>query len=99
MVSTGEKAGINAVYAQAYRSAGNGNHLLLTNKSGSPQTVTIEMDGKPVHATFHTRSVGAEKPNAQNTPEDREAVKMTTAVFQDKFVVPAYGVVDAAWPR
>ena len=99
MVSTGEKAGINAVYAQAYRSAGNGNHLLLTNKSGSPQTVTIVMNGQPVHAVFHIRSVGAEKPNAQNTPEDRDAVKITTTVSQDSFTVPAYGVVDAAWPR
>lgn len=98
-VSTGEKAGINAVYAQAYRSAGNANHLLITNKSGSAQIVAILLDGHPVHASFHTRSIGTDKPDTQNTPENPEAVKIVTTVAKDSIVVPPYGVMDATWPK
>jgi len=90
---------INAIYAQAYRSAGNANHLLLTNKSGEQQSVQIMVDGKPVQATFHTRSTGATNPNAQNSPEKRNEVQIVSAEFQDTLVVPPYGVMDAVWRK
>ena len=97
-VSTGTSS-INAVYAQAYRSAGNANHLLLTNKSGTPQRVQVIMDGKPVQATFRTRSTGSTNPNAENIPTKQDEVKIVSAAFQDTLVVPPYGVMDAVWQR
>jgi hypothetical protein len=94
-----QSSAINAIYAQAYRSAGGANHLLLTNKSSSPQTVQVVVDGKPLHATFHTRSTGSENPNAQNTPAKHDEVKIVSSTFQDSLVVPPYGVMDAVWQK
>ncbi len=90
---------MNAIYAQAYRSAGNANHLLLTNKSGTPQRVQVIMDGKPVQTTFRTRSTGSTNPTAQNMPTKQDEVKIVSAAFQDTLVVPPYGVMDAVWQR
>jgi len=97
-VSTGTSS-MNAIYAQAYRSAGNANHLLLTNKSGKQQSIQVMVDGKPVHATFHTRSTGAANPNAQNSPAKLDEVKIVSTTFQDTLVVPPYGVMDAVWQK
>jgi hypothetical protein len=97
-VSSGTSS-MNAIYAQAYRSAGNANHLLLTNKSGEPQSVQVIMDGKPVQATFHTRSTGSTNPTAQNMPTKQDEVKIVSATFQDTLVLPPYGVMDAVWQR
>jgi hypothetical protein len=97
-VST-QTGAIGAVYAQAYRSAGGANHLLLTNKSGSPQPVQVVMDGKPVHATFHTRSTGSENPHAENSPAKQDVIKIVSSTFQDTLVVPPYGVMDAVWQK
>jgi hypothetical protein len=48
-VSTGTSA-MSAIYAQAYRSADNANHLLLTNKSSTPQSVRVTVDGTSMSA-------------------------------------------------
>ena len=98
-VSTGGKGMINAVYAQAYRSEGGANHLLLTNKSGTPQTVSVAVDGKPVKAAFRTRSFGSENPKAENTPANHDVVKIVSATQQDSVVVPPFGVMDAVWQK
>jgi hypothetical protein len=97
-VSTGTST-IPAVYAQAYRSAGNANHLLLTNKSGTAQRVQVIVDGKPVQATFHTRSTSSTDPNTENLPTKQDEVKIVSATFQDTLLVPPYGVMDAVWQR
>ena len=94
-----QSGAIGAVYAQAYRSAGGANHLLLTNKGGSPQAVQVVVDGKPVHATFHTRSTGSDNPKSENSPAKQDVVKIVSSTFQDTLVVPPYGVMDAVWQR
>lgn len=94
-----ETASINAIYAQAYRSADGADHLLLTNKSGTPQSVEVIVNGKPVHATFRTRSTGAVNPNAQNSPANQDEVKIVSSTFQDTLLVPPYGVMDAVWQK
>jgi hypothetical protein len=97
-VSTGTSS-ISAIYAQAFRSAGNANHLLITNKSGTPQNVQVMVDGNPVHAIFHTRSTGSTDSKAQNSPTKQDEVKIVSATFQDILVVPPYGVMDAVWQK
>ncbi|SEG57261.1 hypothetical protein SAMN05421819_3625 [Bryocella elongata] len=92
-------ATISAIYAQAFRGADGSNHLLLTNKSGVPQTIQVVMDGKPVHATFHTRSTGSMNPEAENSPQQRDEVKIVSSTFPNAPVVPPYGVMDAVWER
>jgi hypothetical protein len=98
VVSAGTSS-INAIYAQAFRSAGNANHLLLTNKSDTPQSVKVTVDGKPVHGIFRTRSTGNTNPNAQNSPEKQDEIKIISATFQDMLVLPPYGVMDAVWQK
>jgi len=90
---------IGAVYAQAFRSAGGENHLLLTNKCGTPQTVQVIMDGKLAHATFHARSTSSLNPEAENSPLKQEEVKIIPSTFRDTLVVPPYGVMDAVWQQ
>jgi len=88
-----------ALYAQAYKSAGNTTHLLLTNKSATAQALSIQLNGKPMKALFSTVSIGATDPMARNTADAPEAVRLHRDTVSGTVMVPPYGVMDVSWRK
>jgi hypothetical protein len=87
----------NAIYAQAYKMIGNTVHLLVTNKSGQPQQLSIIVDGKPLKTTFSLASIGGSNPEALNTGEAPNAVSIQDSTAQDTVTVPPFAVMDVHW--
>jgi hypothetical protein len=81
-----------AVYAQAVKHSTNPQHLLLTNKSGVAQTVTIEVNGMPLSTSYTTSYITATAPDTVSGISIQTGGSATGPV-----TLPPYSVMNVAW--
>ena len=80
-----------AVYAQAVEHQTNPQHLLLTNKSGTAQTVNIKVNGTLLSGTtFSTTYITATAPDSTST-------SIQTGSSTGSVTLPPYSVMNVAW--
>jgi len=86
---------MSAVFAETYR-VRNQTVLVLTNKGGRAETVSISMDGHPVQTRFHVVTVSATDPSAKNAAGS-ELIAPLASVASGSILVPPYSVVRISW--
>jgi uncharacterized protein (TIGR03437 family) len=84
---------IPALYAQAYE--GDLLSVVITNKSGTPNIVTINVDGNPVTGTLPVRLISGSDPTATNSATNQDNVALQASTATNPITVPPYSVVRA----
>jgi uncharacterized protein (TIGR03437 family) len=84
---------IPALYAQAYGTATGQQSVVISNKSATPQQVTIRLNGSAVSGTLAIQFIGGADPSAVNTAANPNTVAIQTATSANPVTVPAYSVV------
>jgi hypothetical protein len=84
----------------SYTSAAGGLAVVVTNKSATPHSVIIRVNGKVAPGPFPIRYVTGIDPSAANTPADPRAVTVQSGRFTAPVTVPPYSVtrVDVITP-
>jgi len=91
--ATGITGGIPALYAMTYANATGGVSTVITNKSATPQQVTIRINGAPASGIFPLQFVAGLDPSAMNTPSNPNAVTIQAGSSGNPVTVPAYSVM------
>jgi hypothetical protein len=84
-----------AVFAEAYRIRGK-TVVVLTNKGGRGETVSISIDKRPIRARFNVVTVSAQEPSAVNAAGN-ELIAPLASVASGFTLVPPYSVVRISW--
>jgi hypothetical protein len=84
-----------AVFAQTYR-VRDKTIVVLTNKGGRTETVSISLNARPVRARFHVITVSAADPSAKNTA-GRELIGPLASDASGVIPVPPYSVLRISW--
>jgi uncharacterized protein (TIGR03437 family) len=84
---------IPALYAQAYTSATGRQSVVITNKGGTAQAVTIRVNGTPVSGTLGVEFIAGSDPAAVNTAANPNTVSVQASTSANPVTVPAYSVV------
>jgi hypothetical protein len=84
-----------AVFAAAYELRDR-TVIVMTNKGAAEETVSISMDGQPVHARFEVVTVSAADPTAKNAA-GHEAITPRSFVASGPVRVPPYSVARISW--
>jgi hypothetical protein len=88
---------IPAVYAQTYVAANGRHYLLITNKSSTPQTATIVLNGALVQATMNLVYVSNASPSAANTAQSPNNVQIQTTTSSNPIQLAPYSVTTVWW--
>jgi hypothetical protein len=90
-------APIPAVYAQAYQPDSSHYNLLITNKSGQAQMVSILLNGHKVTDPLNVTSVGNTSPAAANTAQLPTNVQIQQLSSSNPVKIGPYSVTWVAW--
>ncbi|MDR3772923.1 MAG: hypothetical protein P4L26_06220 [Terracidiphilus sp.] len=85
---------IPALYATAFTNEHDGMSLVITNKSITPHTVTIRVDGLAVAGPLPQRFVCATDPSLMNSQGTKD-IAIQTATSENPITVPPYSVLRA----
>lgn len=88
---------VPAIYAQTYLASSGRHYLLITNKSSSAQSVTIELNGTPIAGTLHVTSVSNTNPLAANSAQSQTNVQIQRTTSSNPIHVAGYSVTTAMW--
>jgi hypothetical protein len=88
---------VPALYAQAYWGQGGTPGLLITNKSGTAQTVTVKLNGVNLHSPLRLAYVSNTNPAIANTKLAPNNVQIQTSTASNPFSVGPYSVTSATW--
>ncbi|SPE36191.1 conserved exported hypothetical protein [Candidatus Sulfopaludibacter sp. SbA6] len=84
---------IPALYAMAYIDAAGGLSVVVTNKSGTAQQVTIWVNGNVAAGPWATQFVTGTDPSTMNTSQDPNAIAVETGRSANPVTVPPYSVM------
>jgi hypothetical protein len=84
---------IPALYAQAYSNAAGYQSVVITNKSATAHTVTIERNGTAVGGTLPMQFITGTDPSTQNTSTTDSPITIQSSTSTNPVPVPAYSVV------
>jgi hypothetical protein len=92
---------IPAIYSQAYQGeAGtNYNYLLITNKSGYPSKVTIQIDGTNLARTLTVTDVSNSDKTVSNTAAAPNTVQVKTVTSGNPVYIGPYSVTTVQWKK
>jgi arylsulfate sulfotransferase len=90
---------IPAIYSQAYQGDGGSNYLLITNKSGYPSKVTIQIDGMNMARTLTVTSVSNSDKSVSNTASAPNTVQINTVTSSNPVVIGPYSVTTVQWEK
>jgi arylsulfate sulfotransferase len=92
---------IPAIYSQAYQGeAGtNYNYLLITNKSGYPSKVTIQIDGANLARTLTVTDVSNSDKTVSNTAAAPNTVQVKTVTSGNPVYIGPYSVTTVQWKK
>ncbi len=92
---------IPAIYSQAYQgeTGTNYNYLLITNKSGYPSKVTIQIDGTKLARTLTVTSVSNSDKFVSNTASEPNTVQIKTVSSGNPVVIGPYSVTTVQWKK
>jgi hypothetical protein len=88
---------ILAIYAQTYVAASGRHYLLITNKSATPQTATIVLNGATVQSTLNLTYVSNSSPMAANTAQSQANVQIQGTTSSNPIQVAPYSVTTVWW--
>ncbi|HLY17720.1 MAG TPA: hypothetical protein VKR61_10885 [Bryobacteraceae bacterium] len=88
---------IPAVYAQAYRGTDGSHYVLITNKSSSVCSTTIQLNGVHVSATMSITTVSNTSAYASNTATAQNNVLIQTATSNNPIALGPYSVTVVKW--
>ncbi len=88
---------IPAIYAQAYQGSSGNHNLLITNKSGHAEKVTIQYNGHGVKATMNVTYVSSSSPTAANTATAQTNVQIQTTTSSNPIQIGPYSVTCVTW--
>jgi hypothetical protein len=86
-----------ALYSQAYKGKNNKNYVMITNKSDSTHTATINMNGVPVTSNMTKTYISSIDPEIKNTPADPNAITIQTEGTLNPVTIPPYSVMRVEW--
>lgn len=88
---------IPAVFAQGY-AANNGSHyLLVTNKSGQGQNISVSVNGTKVSSTMNLTYVWNNSPTIANTAQATTTLQIQTGASSNPVFVRPYSVTFIQW--
>jgi hypothetical protein len=90
-------APIPAIYAQAYRGNDGSHYVLITNKSSTTCTTTIQVNGAHVSGTLSVTTVGSSSALAANTAQAPNTVQIQTAASANPLSLGPYSVTVVKW--
>ena len=90
-------APIPAIYAQAYRGNDGSHYVLITNKSSTTCTTTIQVNGVHVSGTLSVTTVGSASALAANTAQAPNTVQIQTAASANPLSLGPYSVTVVKW--
>jgi len=94
-VSATGMAAIPALYAMSYTNAQGEMSVVVTNKSATPQQVTIRVNGAAASGTIPLQFVSATDPSTANTATSQNAISIQSASSANPVTVPPYSVLRA----
>ncbi len=84
-----------ALYAMSYSNAQGGLSVVITNKSATPQQVTVRVNGAAATGTFPLQFITAADPSTANTSASKNTISIQTASSANPIMVPPYSVLRA----
>jgi hypothetical protein len=88
---------IPAVYAQAYQGNDGSHYVVITNKSSSTCTTTVQLNGVHVNGTLNITSVSNTNAFASNTAQSPNTVQINTTTAANPISVGPYSVTVVKW--
>jgi len=90
---------IPAIYSQAYQGDNGTNYLLITNKSGYPSKITIQIDGTKLARTLTVTYVSNSDKIVSNTASAPNTVQIKTVTSGNPVVIGPYSVSTVQWKK
>jgi hypothetical protein len=88
---------IPAIYAQAYLGNNGSHYLLITNKSGKPQNITVQVNGVDLSASFSLTYVSSSTLTVANSATAPNNVQIQTATSGNPVTIGPYSVTCVTW--
>jgi len=88
---------VPAVFAQGYQGTDGTHYVLITNKSGSPVPVAIEVNGSLLEESVTVSYISDASDTAANTATNQSNVQIVTATSANPITVGPYSVTRVQW--
>ena len=88
---------IPAVFAQGYQGANGTHYLVITNKSGVPVPLGVEVNGSLGPSSMTVSYVSNPSDTAQNTATAQTAVQVVNTTWSNPMTIGPYSVTNLQW--
>jgi hypothetical protein len=88
---------VPAVFAQGYQGTNGTHYVLITNKSGSPVQLALEVNGTLLEQSVTVSYISNASDLAENTATDQNNVQIVTTTSANPITVGPYSVTRVQW--
>ncbi len=88
---------VPAVYAQGYQGTDGTHYLLVTNKSGSPVPMAVEVEGNLLETTLQVSYISSTTDTAQNTATQQNTIQIVNTTSPNPITIGPYSVTRIQW--